>query len=316
MRPSIVTSVTKSNDTERAEVLRLEVNDDGIGGANAALGSSKHGSGLAGLAERVSTVDGRIEVVSPAGGPTVVTVELPQELRGHQCGSLSPRVPLRRATRAAQGPRADHLRGRVRRRLAAGRGGRTPSGRRRGGHPEPPPTHTDEGLRAALQLRQKHPGTGVLMFSQYIETSYSAQLLEGGAAGVGHPLKDRVANVAEFSAALQRVADGGTALDPEVVSQLFRASRQRGGLATLTPRERQALALMAEGRSNAGIAAELVVSAAARSTWPASSTNAGLPPDESDTPWSRLCSVTWGESSPRRVIAALPGPAFACAAAG
>ena len=121
-----------------------------------------------------------------------------------------------------------------------------------------PPTHTDEGLRAALQLRQKHPGTGVLMFSQYIETSYSAQLLEGGASGVGYLLKDRVANVAEFSAALQRVADGGTALDPEVVSQLFRASRQRGGLATLTPRERQVLALMAEGRSNAGIAAELV----------------------------------------------------------
>ena len=98
-----------------------------------------------------------------------------------------------------------------------------------------PPTHTDEGLRAALQLRHQHPGTGVLMFSQYIETSYSAQLLEGGAAGVGYLLKDRVANVAEFSAALQRVADGGTALDPEVVSQLFRASRQRGGLATLTP---------------------------------------------------------------------------------
>ena len=116
-----------------------------------------------------------------------------------------------------------------------------------------PPSHTDEGLRAALQLRQKHPGTGVLMFSQYIETSYSAQLLEGGASGVGYLLKDRVANVAEFSAALQRVADGGTALDPEVVSQLFRASRQRGGLATLTPRERQVLALMAEGRSNAGI---------------------------------------------------------------
>ena len=115
-----------------------------------------------------------------------------------------------------------------------------------------PPTHTDEGLRAALTLRHDFPGTGVLVFSQYIETSYSAQLLEGGAAGVGYLLKDRVANVAEFTAALQRVADGGTALDPEVVSQLFRASRRRGGLATLTPRERQVLALMAEGRSNAG----------------------------------------------------------------
>ena len=146
-----------------------------------------------------------------------------------------------------------------------------------------PPTHTDEGLRAALELRKTAPGTGVLMFSQYIETSYSAQLLEGGAAGVGYLLKDRVANVAEFTAALQRVADGGTALDPEVVSQLFRASRRRGGLTTLTPRERQVLALMAEGRSNAGIAAELVVSGGAVEKHVASIfTKLGLPPDESD----------------------------------
>jgi DNA-binding NarL/FixJ family response regulator len=146
-----------------------------------------------------------------------------------------------------------------------------------------PPTHTDEGLRAALALRQEFPGTGVLVFSQYIETSYSAQLLEGGAAGVGYLLKDRVANVAEFAAALQRVADGGTALDPEVVSQLFRASRQRGGLSTLTPRERQVLALMAEGRSNAGIAAELVVSGGAVEKHVASIfSKLGLPPGESD----------------------------------
>ena len=146
-----------------------------------------------------------------------------------------------------------------------------------------PPTHTDEGLRAALTLRRDFSRTGVLVFSQYIETSYSAQLLEGGAAGVGYLLKDRVANVAEFTAALQRVADGGTALDPEVVSQLFRASRRRGGLATLTPRERQVLALMAEGRSNAGIAAELVVSGGAVEKHVASIfTKLGLPPDESD----------------------------------
>src|SRR6266478_971267 len=102
-------------------------------------------------------------------------------------------------------------------------------------------------------------------------------------AGVGYLLKDRVANVAEFTAALQRVADGGTALDPEVVSQLFRASRRRGGLATLTPRERQVLALMAEGRSNAGIAAELVVSGGAVEKHVASIfTKLGLPPGESD----------------------------------
>jgi DNA-binding NarL/FixJ family response regulator len=123
-----------------------------------------------------------------------------------------------------------------------------------------PPTHTDEGLRAALRLRRDHPGTGVLVFSQYIETRYAAQLLAGDAAGVGYLLKDRVADVAEFVDALTRVGTGGTALDPEVVSQLLRATRHTDGLAALTRREREVLALMAEGRSNAGIAAALVVS--------------------------------------------------------
>ena len=146
-----------------------------------------------------------------------------------------------------------------------------------------PPTHTDEGLRAAIELRREHPGTGVLVLSQYIETRYAARLLEGNAAGVGYLLKDRVADVAEFADALARVAAGGTALDPEVVSQLFRASRQRGGLVTLTPRERQVLALMAEGRSNAGIAAELVVSGGAVEKHVASIfAKLGLPQDESD----------------------------------
>ena len=176
-----------------------------------------------------------------------------------------------------------------------------------------PPTHTDEGLRAALQLRRDFPGTGVLMFSQYIETSYSAQLLEGGAAGVGYLLKDRVANVAEFAAALERVAGGGTALDPEVVSQLFRASRQRGGLATLTPRERQVLALMAEGRSNSAIAAELVVSGGAVEKHVASIfTKLGLPPDESDNRrvlavLRYLGSPALGFAGERRVGPAAPG---------
>jgi DNA-binding NarL/FixJ family response regulator len=124
-----------------------------------------------------------------------------------------------------------------------------------------PPTHTDEGLRAAIELRRRHPGTGVVVFSPYIETRYASELLDGGAAGVGYLLKDRVADVAEFTDALARVAAGGTALDPEVVSQLVRSSRRAAGLAALTPRERDVLALMAEGRSNAGIAAALVVSA-------------------------------------------------------
>ena len=126
-----------------------------------------------------------------------------------------------------------------------------------------PPTHTDEGLRAAVALRRDHPGVGVLLFSQYVETRHAAQLLGGpagrGAAGVGYLLKDRVADVGEFVDALARVAGGGTALDPEVVSQLFGASRRSRDLDRLTAREREVLALMAEGRTNHAIAGQLVV---------------------------------------------------------
>ena len=127
-----------------------------------------------------------------------------------------------------------------------------------------PPGHPDEGLRAAIAIRRDHPATGVLVFSQYIETRYTADLLGaasgGGAAGVGYLLKDRVADVGEFLDALSRVAAGGTALDPEVVTQLLGASRRNDRLAALTTREREVLSLMAEGRSNAAIAAILVVS--------------------------------------------------------
>jgi len=122
-----------------------------------------------------------------------------------------------------------------------------------------PPTHTDEGLRAALLLRRQHPRTGILVLSQYIETKYATQLLAGQAAGVGYLLKDRVADVADFVEALTRVAAGGTALDPEVVGQLLGGHRHGRGLAELTPREREVLALMAEGRSNTGIAAALTI---------------------------------------------------------
>jgi DNA-binding NarL/FixJ family response regulator len=144
-----------------------------------------------------------------------------------------------------------------------------------------PPTHTDEGLRAALELRRAAPGTGLLMFSQYIETRYAARLLAGNASGVGYLLKDRVADVAEFADALARVAAGGTALDPEVVSQLL--GRHAPGLAGLTPREREVLSLMAEGRSNAGIAGALVISAGAVEKHVASIFGKlGLPPSEGD----------------------------------
>ncbi|HVA10477.1 MAG TPA: response regulator transcription factor [Acidimicrobiales bacterium] len=123
-----------------------------------------------------------------------------------------------------------------------------------------PPTFTDEGLRAALELRHKHPGLGILMFSQYIETRYAAELLAGDAAGVGYLLKDRVADVSDFVEALIRVASGGTSLDPEVVTQLLGTSRRTDSISMLTAREKEVLSLMAEGRSNAAIAAELVIS--------------------------------------------------------
>jgi DNA-binding NarL/FixJ family response regulator len=146
-----------------------------------------------------------------------------------------------------------------------------------------PPTHTDEGLRTALEMRRRHPETAVLVFSQYIETRYAARLLEGNAAGVGYLLKDRVADVAEFAEALARVAAGGTALDPEVVGQLLGAGRHARGLTALTPREREVLALMAEGRSNAGIAATLVISAGVVEKHVASIFGKlGLPPAEGD----------------------------------
>nr|WSX53541.1 response regulator transcription factor [Streptomyces sp. NBC_00974] len=128
-----------------------------------------------------------------------------------------------------------------------------------------PPGFTDEGVRAALMIRQQSPDTAVLLLSQYVEERYAADLLATqSGAGIGYLLKQRVADVEEFIDALRRVAGGGTALDPQVVAQLL--LRRRGGpdpLERLTPREREVLALMAEGRSNAGIAAELVVSESA-----------------------------------------------------
>jgi len=123
-----------------------------------------------------------------------------------------------------------------------------------------PPTFTDEGLRAAIELRRLHPGLGILLFSQYIETRYAAELLADDAAGIGYLLKDRVADVSDFVEALVRVASGGTALDPEVVTQLLGASRRTDSISVLSAREKEVLSLMAEGRSNAAIAGALVIS--------------------------------------------------------
>jgi len=122
-----------------------------------------------------------------------------------------------------------------------------------------PPSFTDEGLRAALAARSQVPGTGVLVLSQYVEESYAGDLLASGEGGVGYLLKDRVSALADLSDALERVASGGTVLDPEVVAQLF-ARRRKDPLETLTARERDVLALMAEGRTNVAIARILVVS--------------------------------------------------------
>ncbi len=123
-----------------------------------------------------------------------------------------------------------------------------------------PPTFTDEGLRAAIDLRRRHKTLGILMFSQYIETRYAAELLADDAAGVGYLLKDRVADVSDFVEALERVASGGTALDPEVVTQILGASRRTDSISVLSARESEVLSLMAEGRSNAAIANALVIS--------------------------------------------------------
>jgi DNA-binding NarL/FixJ family response regulator len=122
-----------------------------------------------------------------------------------------------------------------------------------------PPTHTDEGLRAAEEIRARHPWVGVLVLSQYLELGLAMRLLAESAEGVGYLLKDRVSDVKEFAAAVRRVAEGGSAIDPTIVSQLLRRRRDEDPLEGITPREHEVLALMAEGRSNQAIADRLVI---------------------------------------------------------
>jgi DNA-binding NarL/FixJ family response regulator len=145
-----------------------------------------------------------------------------------------------------------------------------------------PPSFRDEGVRAALELRQRHPETAILVVSQYVELTYATELLSDGRGGVGYLLKDRIMDVREFVDAVRRVADGGTALDPEVVSQLFSAGK-RGPLEQLTPRELEVLGLMAEGRSNTAIAEALVLTVGAVEKHIANILmKLRLPPSESD----------------------------------
>lgn len=146
-----------------------------------------------------------------------------------------------------------------------------------------PPTHTDEGIRAAIDIRTRHPATAVLAFSQWVETDYARRLLTDHAGKVGYLLKDRVVATADFIDAVHRVAAGGTALDPEVVRQLLGRTAVDAGLARLTPREREILALLAEGRSNQAIADRLILATRSVEKHVAAVfTKLDLPPDPDD----------------------------------
>jgi DNA-binding NarL/FixJ family response regulator len=146
-----------------------------------------------------------------------------------------------------------------------------------------PPTHSDEGLRAAIALRKERPNFPVLMLSQYVEERFASELIAAGTAGLGYLLKERVADVREFVEAAQRVADGGTVLDPEVVTQILARSRHHKPLNSLSPREREVLTLMAQGCSNSAIAQALTVTEGAVEKHTSSIfTKLNLAPDESE----------------------------------
>ncbi len=284
----LLTNVAKHSRAEHARLdartvegrVWLQVSDDGRGGASVGAGS-----GLSGLSERVRTVDGRLSVQSPDGGPTVVTIELPLQSAAHPM-----RVVIAEDSVILRDGLVHLLADRGHEVVAAVADGDAFRAAVAAHDPDVcivdirmPPTFTDEGLRAAIAVRHDHPGVGVLVFSQYVETRYAAELLAGSIGGVGYLLKDRVADVREFVDALARVADGGTALDPEVVAQLLGASGRTDALAGLTPREREVLEKMAEGRSNAGIAAALVVSDRAVEKHVANIfMKLGLPPSEGE----------------------------------
>ena len=147
-----------------------------------------------------------------------------------------------------------------------------------------PPTHTDEGLRAAIRIRETHPGVGVLVLSQYVEIGLAMKLLAESAEGAGYLLKDRVSDVGEFVGAVRRVGGGGSAIDPVIVSTLLGRRRDDDPIAELTPREREVLTLMAEGRSNQGIADRLVITLRAAEKYVSSIfTKLGLPSTGSDS---------------------------------
>jgi DNA-binding NarL/FixJ family response regulator len=147
-----------------------------------------------------------------------------------------------------------------------------------------PPTHTDEGMRAALEVRQRHPDVGVLVLSQYVELGLAMQLLSGSAEGVGYLLKDRISDLSDFLDAIRRVADGGSAIDPKIVSTLLQRRRNDDPLERLTPREREVLELMASGTSNQGIADRMVITVRAAEKYVSSVFDKlGIPSSRSDS---------------------------------
>ena len=227
----------------RNQSLVVEVVDDGVGGA------TRSGSGLQGLARRVEALDGSLEIVEPGGrshdraGGDAVRVVIAEDLALLRDG----------LTRLLRDNGFDVV--------AAVSDGEALVRTVLRERPDVaivdirlPPTFRDEGLRAALELRERAPETGVLIVSQYVEQAYAAELLADGRGGVGYLLKDRIMDVDDFVDAVRRVAAGGTALDPEVVAQLFSRRRVQGPIERLTPRETEVLSLMAEGRSNGAIA--------------------------------------------------------------
>ena len=276
-----LTNVAKHSGATRADVhverdgdrLLVSVSDDGHGGA-----TEHPGSGLAGLRDRVAAVDGTFAAAELAvrrdnrdrGGTVRVLIAedsvllrqgLVHLLTDAGFDVVAAVDDADQLLRAVDEHRPDICVVDVRM----------------------PPTHTDEGVRAALVIRAQYREVAVLMLSQYVEERYATDLIASDTRGFGYLLKDRVADVTEFVEAVRRVGDGGTALDPEVVAQLLVRSRRTDPLAGLTPRETSVLGLMAEGRSNAGIAAELVVSEGAVEKHVSSIfTKFGLPPAEQD----------------------------------
>jgi DNA-binding NarL/FixJ family response regulator len=314
------------------ERLSVTITDDGAGGAHVAKGH-----GLAGLSDRLQAAGGELWVSSPPGGPTSIRAELPvgvEPVGSEPIGSASAASPSRRGgdgerVRLVLADDAVLLReGLVRLLTEQGHDvvavvGDGPSLIAAAAEHQPdvsivdvrmPPTHTDEGLRAAVRIRADRPGAPVLVLSQYVEVSYADDLLADRRGAVGYLLKDRVAAIAEFLDALDRVAAGGTVLDPEVVAQLLVRRKAHDPLQTLTAREREVLTLMAEGRSNTAIARHLVVSEGAvekhvRNIF----TKLDLPVDEDMNRRVLACSRScvpecWGITPPARRRPAGWGP--------